>query len=42
MWPMNPSCDEASSVSSSVRDRSGSNRRQMMAWKQESQYHCQS
>ena len=42
MWPMKPSSRaERSSVSSSWRGRLGSRRRQEIAAKQESQYHCQ-
>jgi hypothetical protein len=40
--PMKPSSYwEASSDSSSSREWSGAKRRQTIAWKQESQYHCQ-
>jgi hypothetical protein len=40
-WPTNPSGRQArKSVSSSARERSGSKRRQTIAAKQESQYHC--
>jgi len=41
VWPMKPSSRSTdSSVSSSRRDRSASKRRQTIAAKHESQYHC--